>query len=286
MSSQESSFGMGKPTGSGMGAGMGAGASGAERDALLMSAASAGLTPRAFPSDVTERRIQQLKRRVVREGTVAVAMLEASLAALSTLDVQAARRVRRTDDQIDFEEVEIEQECYELLALHHPFGRDFRMVAFCLRANADLERVADHASSLAKLVVRMRDLLGTSPVPIWPTALLELSGRMPTMCHQLLKAVLDEDEGVARRLVASDEVIDQLERRLYEEAQELMRAMGRDDTALALGMLVYRAGRELERVGDMMAAIAEDVVYLTSGEIIRHAKRRAKQSSDRSTSGG
>lgn len=231
---------------------------------------------RAFPADVTERRIQQLKRRVVREGTVAVAMLEAALAAFKSLDVQAARRVRRTDDQIDIEEVEIEQECYELLSLHHPFGRDFRMVAFCLRANADFERVADHASSIAKLAVRIKDLVGSSVTPEWPTALLELADRMPAMCHQLLKAVLDEDAETARKLVASDEVIDQLERRHFEETQELVRSMNRDDTALALGMIVYRAGRELERVGDMMAAIAEDVVYLTTGEIIRHAKRRAK----------
>lgn len=227
-----------------------------------------------MPADVTERRLIQLKRRLVREGTMALAMLEAALAALRTLDVPAARQVRRSDDQLDLEEVAIEQECYELLALHHPFARDFRLVAFCLRANADLERVGDHASSIAKLVVRMRDLTPAGTVPAWPTALLELSERVPAMSHQLLRAVLDEDVESARRLVVDDEVIDQLDRRLFDEVQELVRVQGRDASAVALGMLVYRAGRELERVGDLMASMAEDVVYLSTGQIIRHAKRR------------
>ena len=100
------------------------------------------------------------------------------------------------------------------------------------------------------------------------------------MCHELMRAVLDEDVEAARRLVAADKIIDQLDRRLFEEAMGLMRPSPGSpidpDADLAIGMLIYRIGRELERVGDLMGAIAEDVVYLATGSIIRHEKRRTR----------
>ncbi|HYF13685.1 MAG TPA: phosphate signaling complex protein PhoU [Phycisphaerales bacterium] len=223
----------------------------------------------------TSRRVEALKRRLIREGTTAVSMLEAAVAALRTLDVEGASAVRRSDDQVDFEEIAIEQECYALLSLHHPYAHDFRTITFALRANADLERIADHASSLAKIVGRVVNGAGMASPPRWPTALLDLCERVPQNCHALLRAVQDEDVDAALRLVATDQTIDQLEKQLFKEVQEMIDAMGRDDTAVLIGMLVYRAGRELERIGDLTASIAEDLVYLARGDIIRHAKRRA-----------
>ena len=232
----------------------------------------------------TERKIMQVKRRLVREATMAISMLEAALDALWTLDRDAAKAVRMSDDRIDMEEVEIEQQCYEILTLHHPFARDFRVLTFVLKVNSDLERVADHACSVAKSIIKIADALGDRPTPAWPTALVELGQRVPGMCHELMRAVLDEDVDAARRLVAADKVIDQLDRRLFEEAMVMMRPLPGSathsgdgpDPDLAIGMLVYRIGRELERVGDLMGAIAEDVVYLATGSIIRHEKRRTR----------
>jgi len=222
---------------------------------------------------LVDRRVLGLKRRLVREATIAVSMLEAAIAALFAVDADAAMAVRLSDDRIDHEEVEIEQECYEILALQHPFGREFRTITFALKVNADIERVADHASSVAKIAAKISKL--NCPVPAWPTSLVELSQRVPAMCHELLRAVLAEDSEAARRLVASDETIDQLDRRLFEEAMEMMRR-DRSDQSLMVAMYIHRVGRELERIGDLMANIAEDVVYLATGEIIRHAKRKPR----------
>ena len=228
----------------------------------------------------TDRRILALKRRLLREATMAVSMLEGALAALWPLDMDAAMNVRLSDDRVDTEEVAIEQETYEILALHHPFARDFRVLTFILRANADFERVADHASSVAKAVKKIteaRKRAGvTSPVR-WPTALQELGQRVPAMCQALVQAVLDENVESARNLVSSDKVIDQLDRRLFEEVMEMVQVGGKTECDIAVGMYIYRVGRELERVGDLMANVAEDVVYLATGEIIRHAKRRGQQ---------
>ena len=235
-------------------------------------------TGERIKTDTTEQRILALKRRVVREGMLAVNMLENAIVTFRDMDAEAAARVRRADDEVDSEEVEIEQECHTLLSLHHPYARGFRTIAFSLRVNADFERVADHASSMAKIVIRLRPYVVSmgSAAPRWPTSLMELMDRVPKMCHDVLRCVLDEDATAARALIASDEVIDQQERRLFEEVQDWIKTQGRQDSAVAMGMLVYRAGRELERVGDLMASVAEDVVYLSEGEIIRHAKKRTR----------
>lgn len=194
-----------------------------------------------------------------------MAMLERSLDALWTLDVGKAREVRKSDDQIDREEIEIEQECYRLMTLQHPFARDFRVLTFVLKVNGDVERVADHATSIAKVTQRL-DF--TSP-PKWPTSLVEMGQRVTVMCHSLLRAVLDEDPMIAAQIVGEDKTIDVLERRLFEEIEELMR---KDPHWVRNGLLIYRVGRELERVGDLMKNIAEDVIYLATGSIVRHEK--------------
>ncbi|CAG0970306.1 Phosphate-specific transport system accessory protein PhoU [Phycisphaerales bacterium] len=233
-------------------------------------------TQNPAPSDhvpAIDRKVTGLKRRLVREATLAVSMLEQAIAALWKLDAEAARAVRLRDDQVDIEEIAIEQECYEVLALRAPYAHDFRMVTFILRANTEVERVADHASSIAKVVQRIAQYAGPT-VPAWPTALQELGQRVPALCHETLRAVLDEDMAGARAIVVNDAVIDQLEKRLFDETLELMQGGPHGDADLPIGLLVYRVGRELERVGDLMASIAEDVVYVCSGEIIRHAKRR------------
>src|SRR4051812_6186742 len=89
-----------------------------------------------------DQSLAQLKRRLISEASAAIDMLQAALDALWRLDVQAAKEVRGRDDRIDMEEVEIEAECFRLLALEQPFARDLRIITFILKVNSDLERVA------------------------------------------------------------------------------------------------------------------------------------------------
>ncbi len=219
------------------------------------------------PGTTLEHLLVGLKRRLVRQASAAIGMLEQALEALWRLDAEQCRQVRDRDVVIDAEEVAIERDCHELLTLHKPVAKDFRVIAFILKVNADIERVADHACSIAKVGIKLSE----RPPETWPTSLRELSERLPQMCHELLRAVLDEDAERARGLVAADKTIDKLDKRLFEEATELIT---RDPSHAAAGLLIYRLGRELERIGDLMANIAEDVVYLETAEIIRHAKNR------------
>jgi phosphate transport system protein len=214
-----------------------------------------------------DEQILRIRRRLIREAIVAVGMLEHAIEALWALDHEVASVVRARDTRVDREEVAIELECYRMLTLQHPVARDFRIVAFVLKVNQDIERVADHASSIAKSTQAFR---GSQP-PKWPVSLQELAHRVPAQCHVLLRAVVDEDTETARSIVAEDKVLDEINRRLFDEIVEMMD--GTPDSS-ANGLLLYRIGRELERVGDLMAAIAEDVVFLNTGTIIRHEKRK------------
>lgn len=226
--------------------------------------------PAASSTDV---RIAEVKRRLLREATAAVSMLERALASMWSLDVIAAKAVRVADDRIDLEEVAIESECHEILTLHHPYARDFRNMSFIMKVNTDVERIADHASSIAKLVTRIADRNPTAPN--WPMALRELGDRVPVMCHQMLRSVMDDDVELARQVASSDEIIDQLDRRLFDEVLEML-SHAETDADRAVGMYIYRSGRELERVGDLAAAICEELIYLCTGQIVRHAKKRAR----------
>jgi phosphate transport system protein len=236
--------------------------------------------PLIAQTPTTAKRLVALQRRLSREGSLAVSMLEGAIDALWKLDVQAARQVRFTDDQIDNEEIAIELECNEILALHNPIARDLRLVTVALRVNSDFERVGDHASSIAKATLRLQPLLGSvdpsGPTHI-PTSLRDLGVRVPAMCHDLLRALADLDVDLARRIVQYDPTIDAIEKRVLDEVMAMVRARGRDDNAILAAIHLARAGRELERVGDLMSACAEDLIFLLTGEIVRHAKRRGQR---------
>ena len=215
------------------------------------------------PLSPFHRDLLALRRRLIRAGNVAIDMLEASIWALWNNDKDLAADIRRRDDAVDDEEVAIERECLRLITLQQPYGQDFRALAFCLKVNADIERVADHATSLAKVTLQLED----EESPSWPVALVEIGDRIPEMCQNLMRSVLEEDVEGARSLITKDSVIDRLDKRLFTEIIDWIK---RDADNAELGLLCYRVGRELERVGDLLGNIAEDVVYLATGKIIRH----------------
>ncbi len=226
--------------------------------------------PRRVPTQF-DREIGAIKDRLVREASTAVGMVEAALEALWKLDRSAAKEIRRRDAGIDREEVAIESDCLRVLALQGPVAKDLRQITFVLKVNADIERVADHACAIAKVVRKIPE----GVTPRWPTALTELGQRVPMVCHALLRTLREEDPEAAKQIVVGDDVIDALHKRLFDETLEMMDGASR--TGQILGLLVYRVGRELERIGDLMTNIAEDIVYLKTGQIIRHTKKALRE---------
>ncbi|MBY0308424.1 MAG: phosphate signaling complex protein PhoU [Phycisphaerales bacterium] len=228
-------------------------------------------SPRANGHEVLiEREIKNLRTMILAEAAAAIGMVEQASEALISLDEDSARNVIGRDDEIDREEVLIEEECFRILALYHPFAKDFRVITTFVKVNADVERVADHATSVAKAAIKLKKL----SVRRMPTALVELAQRVPILCRAVLNLLASEDATDARELVSKDKAIDNLVKQLFEECVSMMTA---ERDSKAAGLRMYRCGRELERIGDLMKNIAEDLIYLQSGTIVRHEKRRAHQ---------
>jgi phosphate transport system protein len=222
--------------------------------------------PRVLANAKFDEELAALRRRLVREASLAIDLLVSCLDGLWDLDHDLARKVRAAEDEVDIEEVAIEQECLRLLTLERAFGHDMRQLAFCLKVNQDIERVADHASSIAKICLKLEH-----PAPSWPMALREMGDRIPVACEQLLRAVVNSDIEAARLIRAGDKTIDQLDKNAFHEIREMIE---REPYNAGLGMLMYRIARELERVGDLLGNIAEDIIFLETGQIVRHTKRK------------
>lgn len=222
--------------------------------------------PRASANAKFSEELANLRRRLIREASMAIDLLVSAVAGLWELDHDLAQRIRSGENEVDTEEVAIEQECLRLLTLERAFGHDMRQLAFCLKVNQDIERVADHASSIAKICLKLQP-----PAPVWPTALREMGDRIPVACEELLRAVVNSDVESARLIRAKDKTIDQLDKRAFEEIREHIE---REPHNAATGLLMYRASRELERVGDLLGNIAEDIIFLETGQIVRHTKRK------------
>lgn len=212
--------------------------------------------------------LQSLMRRLEGEAMIIIEMLEAGIGALKNTDVSAAAAVRRRDDEVDTEEVKIEQEALRLIALHQPVASDLRRLTLIIKVNADLERVADHVTGVCKSVLQLEE-----PGPIaWPPALIEMADRVPPRAHETVRALQRLDAALAERVITGDETMDTLWRRTFEEIEHGAQT-GR--ISVRASLLAFRAGRELERISDLFANICEDIVYMQTGRIIRHAKRAA-----------
>lgn len=213
--------------------------------------------------------LNALRRRLIREASRATDLLAQSIAILQGSSDEQVSEIREIEREIDKEEVRIEEECFRILALQQPFGSDFRMLTFCLKVNADIERLADHAASMAKISKKLRNA-----ELVWPQAMLEMMQRVPVMCEELVRAVINTDAEAAREVVARDKAIDKLDKQAFRELTDIIQNHTDDASQY---MLMYRISRELERVGDLLGNIAEDIVYLVTGDIVRHEHAKGKK---------
>jgi len=210
-----------------------------------------------------------VRRRMIKEAAQAIEIIKSAIDSLWELDESTAKMISKIEREIDKEEVKIEQECYRILALKNPFAADFRLITFILRVNTDIERVADHASSIRKIIARLE-----APAPKWPESLREMGERIPLMCEQLLRAVVNTDAELARSVVKQDRAIDELDGQAFGEIKLLIES---DPKNASNYLLIYRVARELERVGDLLGNIAEGIIYLVTGDIVRHTPKKKKK---------
>ena len=210
------------------------------------------------------REIESLKKMILALSAVVEQSVHRAVKALEERDSELARRVIRDDDeQIDQAEVDVEEECLKLLALYQPVATDLRFIIAVLKINNDLERVGDTAVNIAE---RANFLAGQAPLEI-PPIILEMSERAQSMLRRSLDALVNMDASLAGEIFAEDDAVDDLNRQIYADVQA--RIPEHPDELERL-MHLLGVARHLERIADHATNIAEDVIYMVKGEIIRH----------------
>ena len=170
------------------------------------------------------------------------------------------------DDEVDRMDVEIEEECLKLLALHQPVAIDLRRITTVLKIGGELERVADLGVSIAE---RACGIVGCPEISV-PENMKDMSRQALDMLHRSIDAYVHLDVRTAREVCLQDEAIDNLNRIIIEELTKLMQAR---PELVEPALHMFSASRQIERIADHATNIAEDVVYLVQGEIIRHRNR-------------
>ena len=209
------------------------------------------------------RDLEHLHRRLLALGDIVSTAIKDATSALIDRDEVSARRVIEQEERVDEMEVEIEEECLKILALHQPVAGQLRLVVTALKVNNDLERMGDAAESIA---VRAQRLAESPALPV-PADLSMMVQTARGMTRNALDALVQQDVALARQVLDDDETVDRGQRGMFRILQERMRE--RPDEINEC-VLMLSATRQVERIADLATNIAEDVIFLHEGEIVRH----------------
>lgn len=209
------------------------------------------------------RDLDSLHRDILSMCAMVEGLVHQAVEGIAAPSFDNARALAARDDEVDQWDVRIEEDCLKILALHQPVAIDLRRITAVMKISAELERVADLAVHIAE---RACGLIGEPDVGVFDK-LTEMSKRAVDMLHRSIDAYVELDGGLARRICADDEAVDALN---HEIIQFLREAMSRRPEIVAPALHLFSISRHLERVADHATNIAEDVVYLVEGEIIRH----------------
>jgi len=215
------------------------------------------------------RDLAMLQRRLLELGNRVEQAIADAVEALIERDEVRARRVLVHEEAIDSLEVHLEEECLKTLALHQPVAGDLRFVITVLKVDNDLERMGDAATSIAARALQILNLPATDLPPQLP----EMVRGARAMTRKALDCLVRADVARAREVLDDDAAIDAAQRRLFELLQARMRA--RPDTVDA-SVLLLSVTRQVERIADLATNIAEDVIFLHEGEIVRHRQNKPR----------
>ncbi len=229
-------------------------------EVVAAGSASARPAPRAPVRESLDRELRQIKDDVLRMGSLVEEAIRGAVASLVSHDADAALAVIISDDRINDMQRRIASAITTTIATQSPVARDLRFLMALDHVSYELERMGDHASSIAK---QARKLAPRPPLKRY-IDLPEMGELVARQVHAILLALVEVDEAAARLVAADDDEIDHLYRRIFDELIDLMRA---DPEHVDRGTRLLFAAYYAERIGDRVTNIAEDVVFLGSGQI-------------------
>jgi phosphate transport system protein len=210
-----------------------------------------------------EREFEQLKKDILSLGARVEEAVHQSVKSISLRDSKLAQKVIDGDLAIDQGEVEIEEDCLKVLALHQPVAIDLRFIIAVMKINNDLERIADLAVNIAERTVSLAQKPPITESFDFPS----MAGKVEAMLRLSLDALVQTDPIRARQVLVGDDEIDAVHRQMYDLVQSAILERPSEINGLIQMLAV---SRYLERIADHATNIAEDVIYLVEGEIVRH----------------
>ena len=192
-------------------------------------------------------------------------MIDRASVAFCERRYELADQVISSDTGVDQQEVQIEEECLKVLALHQPVAVDLRRVTAMMKVNNDLERIADLAGKICERTLGMRDFPDFE-VPERVTTMVALTIQMVSGA---INAFVNLDVKSARNIILLDDTVDEHNRVIIGELQRIMQSR---PASIVPGLHCFSAVRSIERIADHATNISEDVVYMVVGDIVRHRK--------------
>jgi len=209
------------------------------------------------------RELEKLKKKILSLGALVEERVYMTIKAIESRDPDLATQIIRSDHEIDETEVEIEEECLKILALYQPLAIDLRFIVAVIKINNDLERIGDEAVNIAERIQSMAKYQNIS----FHFDYTEMAEIAAAMLKQSLDALVNLDIDTAFRVITMDDKVDNIQSNAYKQIKQAMREHPKEMTFL---LNLYLISRHLERVADHATNIAEEVIYLIEGEIIRH----------------
>lgn len=216
------------------------------------------MTQRHFDEELAE-----LKAKLVRMAGLAEDQIDKALAALVKRDSALAHQVIERDHKVNALDVEIDEDCIRLLALHQPAARDLRLVTTAMKIATELERISDLAENVCERAIELNEEPQLKPYIDIP----RMGNLARIMVKESIDAFVKEDAALARKVLADDDFVDELMEQLF---RELLSFMLEDPHTISRAIRLSFIAKYLERMADHATNIAELVVYLVEGRIIRH----------------
>ena len=210
-----------------------------------------------------QNELERLKKKLLSLCCIVEESVEKAVRSISMRDIELAREVIENDDSIDSIEVEIEEECLKILALHQPVAIDLRFVVAVLKINNDLERIGDLAVNIAE---RSAYLSQIAPIEMpFDFETMEMKTRL--MLKKALDSFIQMDLKIANQVRAADDEVDAINREMYDQVSQ---GIGKSPDQADRLIHCLSISRHLERIADYATNIAEDVIYMIEGQIVRH----------------
>jgi phosphate transport system protein len=216
-----------------------------------------------------QREIEYLKKRILALGDTVEKAVHDAAAAIEEMNGTLAMTIIDQDAETDQQEVEVEEECLKILALHQPVAHDLRFIIAVLKINNDLERIGDLAVNIAERAV----FLASQPKPVISFDFTSMAQTTQLMLKKSLDALVNQNPDLARQVCTIDDAVDAMNRQVYIKVQEAILAHPEQ-----IGALIHllSVSRHLERIADHTTNISEDVIYMIEGQIVRHKTEKYK----------